>query len=94
MSGAVKRDEWLLQFGERLQTNAAMRTMAEWERERVAVLNGPAPKDRPELMALVRCEVLRAFCVNGRRVEPGAVVELPRYEAKSMQAIGRVRLLD
>lgn len=52
-----------------------------------------APRVDPRLLEPVRCRVLRAFCVGGARVEPGEIVELTRFDAQSMRALGRVEIL-
>lgn len=57
--------------------------------------SGPAPTPRndPKLLELVRCRVLRAFCVAGKRVEVDQVVELPQHDARSLAAIGKLKIL-
>jgi hypothetical protein len=70
------------------------RAFEQTERERVQYLNSaPVPKNAPALMVPTRCEVLRAFCVRGERMEPGAEVTLERHTALSLAAIGKVRVL-
>jgi hypothetical protein len=51
------------------------------------------PRNDPQLLEPVRCRVLRTFYAGGRVVERDAVIELPRHDAVSLQAIGKVRLL-
>jgi hypothetical protein len=53
----------------------------------------PNPKNDPALLRPTRCRVLRPFWLHGRAVEPGAVVELQRHDALSLQAIHRVAIL-
>lgn len=65
----------------------------EAERARLAELNKPFRGNPPELMAPVRCRVLRPFCVAGQRVEIGAYVDLPKYDADSLRATGRVEIV-
>lgn len=64
------------------------------EAERNAVLDNyrPAPNPR-ELLELVSVRVLRPFCVAGKRVDVGASVELPRHDAISLQALGKVEAI-
>jgi hypothetical protein len=42
----------------------------------------------------VRCEVLRAIHVDGKRVEPGELVEPPFYLAVDAQSVGKVRIVE
>jgi hypothetical protein len=64
------------------------------ERERIAELHKPFPGNPPELLKPTRCKVLRPFSVAGRRVEPDQVLELPRFDAESMRALGRVQIIE
>lgn len=66
----------------------------ETERRRLAEINKPFPGNAPELMKPVKVRVLKAFGIGARGIaEPGTTVELPRHDALSMAAIGRVELL-
>jgi hypothetical protein len=40
-----------------------------------------------------RCLVLRPFYVGGRRVKVDAEVTLPKHDALSMRALGKVKIL-
>jgi hypothetical protein len=85
---------WNGGFRERLMQFEAQRTLAERERERIAFLNGPPPKNERRLLEPVKGRVVKPFCVRGTRLEPGAIVELPRFDARSLAAAGRLELLD
>ena len=54
----------------------------------------PTPKNDPELLRLVRVRVIRPFGVRGQLLEPGTMVELPRYVAADMITLGKAELLD
>lgn len=56
-------------------------------------LNGKLPENPEYLTRMVRVKVLMPFCVKGQRVEPGATVELARYDALSLAASGKVDIL-
>jgi hypothetical protein len=84
--------DWYLSYRARLLQPEAY-SRAEAERERMALLNkAPAPTPAA-LVAPTRCRVLRAFCIAGERVEPGATVTLERHAAHSLAAAGRLELL-
>jgi hypothetical protein len=63
------------------------------ERERQAVLAAPAPRNPPELLAPIRCEVRRPFYLNGTATQVGAVVTLQRHDALSLEALHKVKIL-
>jgi hypothetical protein len=52
--------------------------------------NASMPKNDPRLMELVTVKVTKSFYANGRRVSPGELIELPRFDAESMAALKRV----
>jgi hypothetical protein len=54
----------------------------------------PTPKNDPRLLKPVKVRVLRPFCVRGARVEPDQVLELPRHDATSLAAIGKLQILE
>lgn len=81
-----------MSLAERLNRWQQWRTANEVERDRIGYLNGPLPRNAPELLEPTRCVVLRPFFVGGQSVEVGAVVTLPRYDAVSLAAIGKVEL--
>lgn len=54
----------------------------------------PTPNNDPHLMRLVRVMVVRSFCVQGRPLEPGTMVELPRYVAADMIALRKAEMLN
>ena len=80
-------------LGARFERWDALRAVDEKERERVAYLNGPVPRNPPELLAPTRCRVLRPIFVRGARVEVGSEIELPLHDARSLAAIGRVAII-
>jgi hypothetical protein len=62
------------------------------ERERVAELQRPIPRDinPPELLAKVKVRVLKPFGLGGGKVaEVGAVVSIDAFTARSLAAIGK-----
>jgi hypothetical protein len=63
------------------------------ERERFAELSKPFPGNPPELLAPTRVKVLRPFCVGGKPLAIGTTTTLPRADADSLVAIGKVQLL-
>lgn len=66
------------------------------ERDRLhqAYLHGPLPKNPPHLTELVKVRVRKPFgLASGEVAEAGAIVELQRHDALSMQALGRVEIL-
>lgn len=77
----------------RIRSFSIMRQADEAERERVAVLNGPPPKNDPALLTPVRVRVVRPFCILGERKDVGEIVTLQRHDALSMAAIGRCEIL-
>lgn len=77
----------------RLMQWNAYRTLEDEERKRIAFLNKPPAKNPPGLVAPTKCRVLRPFFVGGKRAEVGELVTLTRDDARSLEAIGRVKLL-
>jgi len=71
-----------------------MRTFENEERARIALLNKPPAPNPPELLALVRCEARRPFFLAGKEVKVGEMVKLPRHDAQSLAALGRVRVIE
>jgi hypothetical protein len=66
------------------------------EAERIAQLQQPIhPETNPAaLTKLVRVRVLKAFGLAGGKVaEVGSEVELPRFDATSLAAIGKLEIL-
>jgi hypothetical protein len=55
--------------------------------------NEPVPLNPPHLVAPTRVKVLRAFCIKGKRVEPGSTVTIQFHLAKELEAIGKVELV-
>lgn len=53
----------------------------------------PAPRNDPKLLALVAVRCKRPFWLKGKPVAVGAVVQLQRHDALSLQAIGKVEIL-
>jgi hypothetical protein len=76
-----------------VRRNERMRGVDEEERARRAFLNKLPAANPPELLELVPVRVLRAFCVGGQRMEPGATVKLARHDAVSLAAIGKAELV-
>ena len=64
------------------------------ERERIAFLNGPLPKNDPKLFVPTRCKVLRAFYISGKPAQPGEVVSLPWHVAMDMKTLNKVQLIE
>lgn len=50
------------------------------------------PQNDPRSLEPVRVTVTRPFCVKGQRLEVGQIVELARYDAMGLQAIGKAEL--
>jgi len=77
----------------RLQNWTTMQLANDAERQRLEILRkAPAPNP-PELLAATKCRVLKPFCGAGKRVEPGKIIELPKHDAQSLAAIGRVEIV-
>lgn len=81
------------------QTEAGARQ--DWARDQISEAER---RDRQELSRTVhndqrlftptRCRVLKSsFCVGGRPVELGSVFELPRHDAESLKALGKVEII-
>lgn len=56
-------------------------------------LNGKLPDNPDYLTRIVRAKVLVPFFVKGQRVERDKIVELARYDALSLAAIGKCEIL-
>ena len=54
----------------------------------------PTPKNDPKLLAAVKVLVRRPFYVGGQEVRIGEEIKLQRHDAISMQALGRVQILE
>ena len=54
----------------------------------------PTPKNDPELLRPVRVTVIRPFCVEGKPLEIGKIVELPIYVAADMIWLKKAQMLD
>ena len=80
-------------FPTRYQRWEAMRALDQEEKARIAFLNTTPAPNPPELVAPVLVGVLRSFCVGGRRQEAGGTIELQRFDAESLAAIGRCVVL-
>ena len=79
------------------------RKMAQWqivqqanncEMERLAILNGPLPKNDPQLFTPTRVKVLRSFCIAGKPTQPGDVISLPWHAARDMKMIGKIEFVE
>jgi hypothetical protein len=62
-------------------------------RERRAELHKPFAGNPPDLLAPVRCRVLKAFYAGGRAVQPGEEITLAKHDAGSMAALHRVEII-
>lgn len=71
------------------RTNRAL----DYERERLAFLKSPLPKNDPELFTPTRCRVLKAFCIGGKPVTVGEVIVLAKCDALSLQAISKIEII-
>ena len=60
--------------------------------ERERILRSRFTPD-PEVVRPTKCKVRQAFCIGGRRVEPGTTVTLDAFTARSLEATGKVELL-
>ena len=79
------------------------RKMAQWqivqqanncEMERLAILNGPLPKNDPQLFTPTRVKVLRSFCIAGKPTQPDEIVSLPWHLAQDMVTLGKVSIIQ
>ena len=66
----------------------------DYEMERLAILNGPLPKNDPQLFTPTRCTVLKSFCISGKPLMPGEVVSLPWHAARDMKMIGKIEFVE
>lgn len=71
------------------------RSVATEELARLRYLNDPnsLAKNDPSLFKLIRCRVLKSFCVKGKPLEIGSLVSLERHLADSLQATGKLEIL-
>lgn len=63
-------------------------------RDRPLVDLAPTPKNDPKLLAPVNVRVRRPFYVGGQEARIGDEIKLPRHDAVSLQAIGKVEILE
>ena len=63
------------------------------QRQRQSVLRQPFAGNAPALTKPTRCRVLRPFFIGGVRQEVDTTVTLPKADADSLRAIGKVALL-
>lgn len=63
------------------------------ERGRMAELMRPPLHNDQRLFTPTKCRVLKMFCVGGKPVEVGSTVVLPKHDAESLQALGKVSIL-
>ena len=61
---------------------------------RMGVNLAPTPKNDPKQLAPVKCLVRRPFYVAGEEVRIGEQIQLPRHDAVSLQALGKVKILE
>ncbi len=54
----------------------------------------PLPVNDPKLFAPVRIRVIKPFYIEGRLVCKDDIVKLGRFNAESLQAIGRCEILE
>lgn len=59
------------------------------DRERLAVLNAPSPRNDPKLLAEVKVRCVVPFYALGRALEVGEVVSIEEHVARDMVALGR-----
>jgi len=74
-------------FGYRREL-ATERQREQWERE-AELRNGTLPKNDPRLAEPVRVKVLRPFRLGGQPVAVGDTVEVERFLADDLCAIGK-----
>ena len=72
----------------------AIRRESEAEQQRRVILNTPLPKNDAALFTPTRCRVVRCFCIKGKPLPIGSECELPRHEAMSLKAAGKVELIE
>jgi len=65
----------------------------EMEALRRAELARPPAPTPAHLLAPTRCRVLRPIFVRGERVEVDEIIELPKHDAVSLAACGKVSIL-
>jgi len=64
------------------------------ERRRIQELSKPPAPNPPHLLKPTDCRVLKPFGLAGGKVaRVGEVVTLPKHDADSMRALGRVEIL-
>lgn len=76
-----------MSFRERFRSWTFVQTEIERERQRVAFLNQPPPRNPPELFEPVKVKVIRPFYLSGELVQPGEVVMIERNFAESLRGI-------
>ncbi|HAS18010.1 MAG TPA: hypothetical protein DD641_00835 [Deltaproteobacteria bacterium] len=79
------------------------RKMAQWqtmqqandyERQCLAILNGPLPKNDPRLFEKIKVKVIRPFYIDGVLQTPEmGIVLIARHIAEDMLAIKKVELI-
>lgn len=80
-------------LAERVRNWELVQYVNDLERQRLAELHQPPPKNDPQLFELVEVVVRRPFCVRGRRVEGGECIKIERHLARDLARIGKCEVL-
>ena len=72
----------------------AIRRESEAEQQRRVILNTPLPKNDAALFKATRCKVVRIMLHKASPFQSAQNCELPRHEALSLAAAGKVELID
>ena len=79
-----------------LKTWQTFQTAQETERNRIAILNGPLPKNDPRLLEKIKVRVIRPFYAAGGLLQTPemGIILIARFEAGDLRARGKVEILD
>ena len=66
------------------------------ERDRINYLRtAPLPVTPPEIMRPTRCRVVKpTFCIGGKQVQVDSIIVMPFCDAKSLETLGKVQILE
>lgn len=66
----------------------------DYEKQRLAILNGPLPKDDPRLFEKIKVRVIKPFYNNGVLQTPEVgIILIGRFDAGDLQARGKIEIL-
>ncbi len=78
----------------KLSTWRIFQAANDYERSHLAILNGPLPKNDPQLFKPTQVRCLRPFCVQGKRIEVDTILTMPWHSARDMRSLGKIEILE